>query len=1069
MDVTNFPKYINKSNFVSPYLLQPSKLLAPEVNSFFGTGSVDSMFNGLLHKIFPNLNIPPDPHFVRRFGIADAMRMTDHFNEGKLNIDLGNLERGRPVITNTAMWGLDDWNKFNPRGFAEQLMYSNSAHYDRTPPPVIKYSSVREDLAKIISDKMLHFKRTGAVLGGGVGAVGGAAGGAIKTRLDKEENRTRDKYLKNMGLGALIGGGSGAVGGAMAAATAKTQSVNKAVNDIYENINSEFTRVAPHIPTNLKNEIVESLISQNLPTLKESMPPVYLEKELWKKFKGMMGKKAQELVKKADKSNKNVQKKPKNTNSRVKNQKTEIKNKKNFKINPYLAAGIPLTLASALSLRASIPATRMGARFILNKRFNKNYRPSEFINDYLEASHNMGKSPLNKLVKRIEVNARKTPHERLDEAAHWDAFTKSKRDGMDRWIHELDRNLGHNPKKQEAFRKKVEHFRNLIGNDPNKLHLAENDPVGAQILRRMALHNEPWGKKFGLIGGANTGAFGVGAGLVGKGTYDELSKTGAVFAGPRDADGLTMEEAAELGLGGVGGGVGIKNLLKAKKLMDSNTIGVTAGKIDKPIFESSTGMGHIAPAEAQYEELLRHPAVQSGEFKLDKLIRTHKGNETNWARGKDPSKNWLVTVENGFGGTMRRPHPGIAKSPVWHNPYGKVVFLPDPPPKDTGFFLQHPEKNTGLVDLLFQKGKLDRYKPVRNMGDAAGKASSKIRSMVGSNRELITFGPDYLGDHPEFSRLVNIPNAHPALADQTLRDAQKRLTQKLDREKVLNSLIEHAKSKGDMHSAQVLEEALKNNKKILTISGASRGDQVGSKAQEVIKYLNKKKRIKDYVVLALMGEGKGDIRARQVANMPGVASFGSLPRENYIAAQNLGRAHWGNTGASSYAEARSNTTPTAFSVNNTQEKLKEIKRLRQMGAPEELIRQLEQIDLDNWNAGTLRDLSGVEAHGVKGVKPVRSARDFVRFADEAGRINPEVMKNQAQRYIADAVEGKRVVADKLVEKARLARARSLRAGNIKNVMGGALLGGGTLLGLDAMIKKIKRKKKAKKNEARLMK
>ena len=741
--------------------------------------------------------------------------------------------------------------------------------------------------------------------------------------------------------------------------------------------------------------------------------------------------------------------------------KTDLENKKTFKVNPYLAAGIPLTLASALSLRASIPAARMGVKSILKNRSNRNYHPSAFVNDYLESAYNIGKSPVNKVMKYLEVNSRKSPVERLDEAAHWDEFTRNKTDGMNRWLYELDRNLQHAPKKQEAFRGKVNRFREVIQNNPDKLHLAENDPVASQVLRRMATHNEPWAKKFGLLGIGNTGLFGAGVGLTGKGTYDELKKTSSVFAQQEDPDGLTVEEAAKLGLGGVGAGVGVKKLIDASKLMGSNTIGVTAGKIDAPIFDSSTGMGHISPAEAQYEALLRHPAVQSGEFNLDKLIRMND-KFPDELRGKNPSKNWLVTLENGFGATVRKSHKDIKKSPIYHNPYGQAVFLPDPPPKDSGFFLQHPEKNKGILDWIIRNTKLDKYKPVRDMSDTAGKIDSKIRSMVGSNRELITFGPDYHGHHPEYDRLINIPNAHPALADSTLAAAQKGLSSApLDNKAVLNSLIAHAKDSKDFHTAKVLEEALKGNKKILSISGASRGDQVGGKALETYNYLKKKKRLKDYVILALMGEGKGDLRAGQISNLPGVASFGKLNRENYIAAQNLGKAHWGNTGASSFAEARTNTTPTAFSVNNAKEKAREIKRLKRMGAPEELITALEKIDLDSWNKGTINDILGMPDRGVKGFGGVRSAREFVRFADEAGRISPDVMKSQARGYLNDALEGKKLVADKIIDKARRARGASLRAGSIKNIAGGALIGGGALLGLDALHKKMQRRKKSK--------
>lgn len=111
--MNNLPKYWNSSNVTSPYLLEPSKLLSPELNRFFGTGAIDGTLDGLIRRVFPNL--PPKPSLVRQHGLQDAVELTEMFNKGKMHVDLGNLERGRPPVTNSAMWGLDDWNNPNPR------------------------------------------------------------------------------------------------------------------------------------------------------------------------------------------------------------------------------------------------------------------------------------------------------------------------------------------------------------------------------------------------------------------------------------------------------------------------------------------------------------------------------------------------------------------------------------------------------------------------------------------------------------------------------------------------------------------------------------------------------------------------------------------------------------------------------------------------------------------------------------------------------------------------------------------------------------------------------------------
>jgi hypothetical protein len=48
------------------------------------------------------------------------------FNKGNVHVDLGNLERGRPPVTNSAMWGLDNWNNPQPKSNIAQHIYNTS-------------------------------------------------------------------------------------------------------------------------------------------------------------------------------------------------------------------------------------------------------------------------------------------------------------------------------------------------------------------------------------------------------------------------------------------------------------------------------------------------------------------------------------------------------------------------------------------------------------------------------------------------------------------------------------------------------------------------------------------------------------------------------------------------------------------------------------------------------------------------------------------------------------------------------------------------------------------------------
>lgn len=161
MDVANLPKYWNSSNVTNPYLLQPSKLLSPDLNRFFGTGAIDGTLDSLIRKVFPSL--PPNPSLVRNHGISDAMELTEMFNKGKMHIDLGNLERGRPPVTNSAMWGLDNWNNPQPKGSIAQHMYNasqpdyaamgNASQGVDFTPFMGKFSSLLDKKESLIAEK----------------------------------------------------------------------------------------------------------------------------------------------------------------------------------------------------------------------------------------------------------------------------------------------------------------------------------------------------------------------------------------------------------------------------------------------------------------------------------------------------------------------------------------------------------------------------------------------------------------------------------------------------------------------------------------------------------------------------------------------------------------------------------------------------------------------------------------------------------------------------------------------------------------------------------------------------
>lgn len=207
MDVSNFPRYFNKSNLGSPYLLQPSKWLSPDVNKFFGTGAIDSIFDGLLRKVFPKL--PMNPAFVRQHGIQDAARLGEMFNNGKMRVDLGNLERGRPVVSNSAFWGIDgggsDVSGTMARTIADkaQLNYPHVTPY-ALPTNVLNFmksGEMAEKIVKLASEKLKNVQKE-----------------PKNTKSTVENTKSDQKNKKNMllsGAGTALGGGLMMLGGSL--------------------------------------------------------------------------------------------------------------------------------------------------------------------------------------------------------------------------------------------------------------------------------------------------------------------------------------------------------------------------------------------------------------------------------------------------------------------------------------------------------------------------------------------------------------------------------------------------------------------------------------------------------------------------------------------------------------------------------------------------------------------------------------------------------------------------------------------------------------------------------------
>jgi hypothetical protein len=190
-------------------------------------------------------------------------------------------------------------------------------------------------------------------------------------------------------------------------------------------------------------------------------------------------------------------------------------------ISPYLAAGIPLTLATGLALPAAIPAARMGVRGLLANYKRRPYLGHEFVDDYINSSVGVGKTVYKHPVIEGIVRAEQAKNPGIRE--HWEQFTNSRETAFKKWLDEVKAHVA--LKSKGAIRR---FDRDLASIDPAHLDAANVQAItetkaGKNILTRMAAQKEKDGLSYGKKGLIGLGLFGVGTAATGKGVYDTIA------------------------------------------------------------------------------------------------------------------------------------------------------------------------------------------------------------------------------------------------------------------------------------------------------------------------------------------------------------------------------------------------------------------------------------------------------------------------------------------------------------------------------------------------------------------
>ncbi len=116
--------------------------MSETLKNFVDPAALDLGLDNLLRKVFPDL--PYDPSFVRNHGMLDAINGENLGAAGSYHIDLGNLGRNRPVLTNSNTWTRDNWNTapsqhdFMQKIIEKQSIFNENADFSKLAKQVFQ-------------------------------------------------------------------------------------------------------------------------------------------------------------------------------------------------------------------------------------------------------------------------------------------------------------------------------------------------------------------------------------------------------------------------------------------------------------------------------------------------------------------------------------------------------------------------------------------------------------------------------------------------------------------------------------------------------------------------------------------------------------------------------------------------------------------------------------------------------------------------------------------------------------------------------------------------------------------
>ena len=242
-DVQAFPRYNSEEDRTGYTLFNPGSMVDPK-NPFISPGAVNVGFDSLLRKVFPNL--PADPNYVKTHGMLDTANNIASGMSGTYTVDLGNLERGRPIVYNSSLMNGTDPHHIDKTDMLEQMLKHSSQEAESLKDKVkelikgkktsnmSKNSMLSEEFIKTIAKNKKNQKTAG--LGGalfhGAAGLGGVSG--VGTSLDQISKGREENSL----TGTIGGVGSAASNIAALGDTAR-----------------ELSKVAPKVMGAINNNI----------------------------------------------------------------------------------------------------------------------------------------------------------------------------------------------------------------------------------------------------------------------------------------------------------------------------------------------------------------------------------------------------------------------------------------------------------------------------------------------------------------------------------------------------------------------------------------------------------------------------------------------------------------------------------------------------------------------------------------------------------------------------------------------------------------------------------------------